>query len=220
MCYILFQIVVDIRCGLGVLSMFSALAGAKHVYAIENSNVTQLTERIIRDNNLSDRITVIKGTVANIQLAVTKVDIIVSTFFGYNFIISELNSNNNSNKRKKKYNQKTKIDSISRESLIIENGLDEVIDARDKWLASNGLIFPDRCTLYVAALSDNFRRNQGNFWHNVYSFGMEPMIESIILEPYLHRIRPDQVCNSFQRNIIIFFFYNTFKKKNNLKYYY
>lgn len=73
---------IDIRCGLGVLSMFSVLAGAKHVYAIENSNVTQLTERIIRDNNLSDKITVIKGTVANIQLPVAKVNIIVSTFFG------------------------------------------------------------------------------------------------------------------------------------------
>lgn len=80
--------------------------------------------------------------------------------------------------------------------MIIENGLDEVIAARDKWLTSNGLIFPDRCTLYLAALSDNFRRNRGNFWHNVYSFGMEPMIESIILEPYLYRIRPDQVRNS------------------------
>lgn len=76
--------------------------------------------------------------------------------------------------------------------MIIENGLDEVIDARDKWLASDGLIFPDRCTLYLAALSDNFRRYRHNFWHNVYSFGMEPMIESIISEPYLHRIRPDQ----------------------------
>lgn len=65
--------------------MFSALAGAKHVYAIEHSNITQLAERIIRDNNVSDKITVIKGTVANIQLPVTKVDIIVSTFFGYLF---------------------------------------------------------------------------------------------------------------------------------------
>lgn len=76
---------VDIRCGLGVLSMFSVLAGAKHVYAIENSNVTQLAERIIRDNNVSGKITVIKGNVADIQLPVAKVDIIVSTFFGYVF---------------------------------------------------------------------------------------------------------------------------------------
>lgn len=76
--------------------------------------------------------------------------------------------------------------------MIIENGLDEVIGARDKWLSSNGLIFPDRCTLYLAALCDNFRRDRYNFWHDVYSFDMEPMIKSIISEPYLHRIRPDQ----------------------------
>lgn len=63
--------------------MLSALAGAKHVYAIESSNIYQLTERIVRDNKLSDKITIIKGTMADIQLPVTEVDIIISTFFGY-----------------------------------------------------------------------------------------------------------------------------------------
>lgn len=62
--------------------MFSAIAGAKHVYAIDTSNIVQLTRRIIADNKLSHKITVLQGNVADISLPVSQVDIIVSTFFG------------------------------------------------------------------------------------------------------------------------------------------
>lgn len=68
---------------MGILSMFSAIAGAKHVYAIDTSNIVQLARRIVTDNDLSHKITVIKGKVSDISLpGVDKVDIIVSTFFG------------------------------------------------------------------------------------------------------------------------------------------
>lgn len=62
--------------------MFSAIAGAKHVYAIDTSNVIQLTRRIVADNKLTHKITVIKGKATDISLPVESVDIIVSTFFG------------------------------------------------------------------------------------------------------------------------------------------
>lgn len=81
-CFLFRQIVIDVSCDLGVLAMFSAIAGAKHVYAIDTSNIVQLTQRIIDSNKLSSRITVIKGKVGDISLPVDKVDIIVSTFFG------------------------------------------------------------------------------------------------------------------------------------------
>lgn len=76
-----FQIVLDVRCGLGVLSMFAAVAGAKHVYAIDKSNVVQLTRRIVHDNGLANRITILHGSANNIELPVDKVDIIISTCF-------------------------------------------------------------------------------------------------------------------------------------------
>lgn len=65
-----------------MLSMFSAIAGAKHVYAIDTSNVVQMTRRIVADNKLTHKITVIKGKAADIALPVDTVDIIVSTYFG------------------------------------------------------------------------------------------------------------------------------------------
>ena len=67
---------------MAILSLFSAIAGAKHVYAIDTSNIVELTRRVVADNDLSHKITVIKGPVAEITLPVAKVDIIVSTFFG------------------------------------------------------------------------------------------------------------------------------------------
>lgn len=72
---------MDLHCGTGILSMMCAKAGAQHVYAIHDSNITQLTQRIVRDNKLSDVITVIQGKIADIELPVKDVDVIVSTVF-------------------------------------------------------------------------------------------------------------------------------------------
>jgi len=32
-------VVLDVGCGTGVLSIFCAMAGAKHVYGVDNSNI-------------------------------------------------------------------------------------------------------------------------------------------------------------------------------------
>lgn len=60
--------------------MFAIRAGAKHVYAIDPSNIVQLTRDVVKDNNFSDVITVIQGNVDQIKLPVDQVDIIVSFF--------------------------------------------------------------------------------------------------------------------------------------------
>lgn len=73
---------LDVNCDIGILAMFSAIAGAKHVYAIDTSNVVELARRVIADNDMSHKITIIKGTASDIVLPVANVDVIVSTFFG------------------------------------------------------------------------------------------------------------------------------------------
>ena len=79
---------MDIGCGTGILSIFAARAGAKHVYAIENAEIALYAVEIIKRNGLSDKITVIKGKMEEITLPVPKVDIIISEWMGY-FLIYE-----------------------------------------------------------------------------------------------------------------------------------
>lgn len=79
---------LDIGAGTGILSIFAAKAGAKHVYAIENAEIAFFAEEIIKKNNLSSKITVIKGKMEEIELPVKEVDIIISEWMGY-FLLYE-----------------------------------------------------------------------------------------------------------------------------------
>jgi protein arginine N-methyltransferase 1 len=82
------KIVLDIGCGTGILSIFAAKAGAKHVYGIEFADIADYANEIIKKNNLSDKITVIKSKVEDVKLPVEKVDIIISEWMGY-FLLYE-----------------------------------------------------------------------------------------------------------------------------------
>lgn len=116
------KIVLDVGCGTGILSMFAAKAGAKHVYGVDMSNIIDDAKGIVEDNNLSDRVTLIKGKIEEIQLPVEKVDIIISEWMGY--------------------------------ALLYESMLESVLFARDKWLAAGGMLFPDKCDMYVCTIED------------------------------------------------------------------
>lgn len=75
--------VLDVGAGTGILSIFAAKAGAKHVYAVENANIAFYAGLIVKENNLQDRITIIQGKIEEIQLPVQQVDIIISEWMGY-----------------------------------------------------------------------------------------------------------------------------------------
>lgn len=82
------KIVLDIGCGTGILSLFAAQAGAKHVYGIDMAKIANQAQLIVKENNLEDRITIIKGKVEEIVLPVKYVDIIISEWMGY-FLLYE-----------------------------------------------------------------------------------------------------------------------------------
>jgi protein arginine N-methyltransferase 1 len=82
------KIVLDVGCGTGILSMFAAQAGAKHVYGVDMSNIIDQATEIVRINGFADKITLIKGKMEEIQLPVQKVDIIISEWMGY-FLLYE-----------------------------------------------------------------------------------------------------------------------------------
>ncbi|CAK9181441.1 unnamed protein product [Ilex paraguariensis] len=116
------KVVLDVGAGTGILSLFCAKAGAKHVYAVECSSMADMAQEIVKSNGFSNVITVLKGKVEEIELPVAQVDIIISEWMGY--------------------------------FLLYENMLDTVLYARNKWLASSGLVLPDKASLYLTAIED------------------------------------------------------------------
>ncbi|CAN1857637.1 Probable histone-arginine methyltransferase 1.3 [Linum perenne] len=76
------RVVVDVGAGSGILSLFAAQAGAKHVYAIEASEMADYARKLIAGNpSLGERITVIKGKVEEVELP-EKADILISEPMG------------------------------------------------------------------------------------------------------------------------------------------
>lgn len=79
------KIVLDIGCGTGILSIFAARAGAKKVIGIECSDIAYQARTIIKNNNLDNIITIVKGKVEeidNLPDNIKKVDIIISEWMG------------------------------------------------------------------------------------------------------------------------------------------
>jgi protein arginine N-methyltransferase 1 len=60
--------VLDIGCGTGILSMFAAKAGASRVFGIDCSDIVNQAQEIVRQNNLEDIVSIIKGKVEEVEL--------------------------------------------------------------------------------------------------------------------------------------------------------
>ena len=75
------DVVLDIGAGTGILSMFAAQAGARVVYAAEQTLIAQVARRIIAENGFADRINVFQGDMATVELP-EQVDVIVSEWLG------------------------------------------------------------------------------------------------------------------------------------------
>ncbi|XP_064635731.1 protein arginine N-methyltransferase 1-like isoform X1 [Lineus longissimus] len=161
------KVVLDVGCGTGILSMFAAKAGAKRVIGIEMSSIVEHAEKIIASNNLSEVITVVKGKVEEVSLP--------DGIEKVDIIISEWMGY----------------------CLFYESMLNTVLYARDKWLASDGLIFPDRATLFVTAIEDRqYKDEKINWWDNVYGFDMSCIRGVAITEPLVDIVDPKQVVSN------------------------
>lgn len=72
---------LEIGCGSGILSCFAVRAGARHVYAIEQTSIIELARDIAERNGVADRITFIQGTSLSVDLP-EQVDFVVSELMG------------------------------------------------------------------------------------------------------------------------------------------
>jgi protein arginine N-methyltransferase 1 len=158
------KVVLDIGSGTGILSMFAAKAGAKLVIGIECSGIVEYSEKIVKANRLDNVVKLVRGKVEEVTLP-DGIDKV-------DIIISEWMGY----------------------CLFYESMLKTVIFARDKWLKPNGLIFPDRATLYICAIEDRqYKDEKINWWDNVHGFDMSCIRKVAICEPLVDVVDPKQV---------------------------
>ena len=76
------KVVMDVGAGSGILSFFAAMAGAKRVYAVEASAMSEHCQRLLDGNpRLRDKIVVVAGKVEEVHIP-EKVDVLVSEPMG------------------------------------------------------------------------------------------------------------------------------------------
>jgi protein arginine N-methyltransferase 1 len=118
------KVVLDVGCGTGILSMFAAKAGAKHVIGVDMSTIIVKAREIVEVNGLSDKITLLQGKMEEVELPFPEVDIIISEWMGY-FLLYE-----------------SMMDTVlwARDRYLRKDG--------------QGLIFPDKATIFMAGIED------------------------------------------------------------------
>jgi type I protein arginine methyltransferase len=80
--------------------------------------------------------------------------------------------------------------------LLYESMLDTVLVARDKFLAPGGLIFPDKATMYLAAIEDaDYKEEKIEWWRDVYGFDMSCIRKMAMLEPLVDTVNANAVCS-------------------------
>lgn len=106
---------------------FAARAGAKHVIGVDMSSIIDKAKEIVHANGLSSKITLLQGKMEEVQMPTQQMN-------------------------------NAKVDIIISEwmgyFLLYESMLDTVLYARDQYLTKGGKIFPDKATIYMAAIED------------------------------------------------------------------
>ncbi|XP_002730429.2 protein arginine N-methyltransferase 3-like [Saccoglossus kowalevskii] len=75
--------------------------------------------------------------------------------------------------------------------LLFESMLDTVIYARDKWLAPNGAVYPDKCNINLVAMGDKKSHSSKiAFWEDVYGFKMNCMKSCVLQESSVEVVKP------------------------------
>uniref|UniRef100_A0A6M2F947 Protein arginine N-methyltransferase domain-containing protein n=1 Tax=Populus davidiana TaxID=266767 RepID=A0A6M2F947_9ROSI len=83
--------------------------------------------------------------------------------------------------------------------LLFENMLDSVLYARDKWLVNDGIVLPDKTSLYLTAIEDaEYKEDKIEFWNNVYGFDMTCIKKQAMGEPLVDTVDQNQIVTNCQ----------------------
>ncbi|KAL9362422.1 hypothetical protein Peur_045207 [Populus x canadensis] len=83
--------------------------------------------------------------------------------------------------------------------LLFENMLNSVLYARDKWLVNDGIVLPDKASLYLTAIEDaEYKDDKIEFWNNVYGFDMTCIKKQAMGEPLVDTVDQNQIVTNCQ----------------------
>ncbi|XP_052858641.1 uncharacterized protein LOC128266276 isoform X2 [Drosophila gunungcola] len=121
------QIVLDVGCRSGLLSLMSVEAGAVKVIAVGNAESADCVKKAIFNTEKEDIFEFVEGDIDEILLpcGLKKVDVIVSEWMGH--------------------------------SIFVDSLFKEVIYAREKWLVKGGQIIPNVAQLFVCGIAEHRR---------------------------------------------------------------
>ena len=73
--------------------------------------------------------------------------------------------------------------------LLYESMLDTVLMARDKYLAPDGVMMPDKASLYLSAIEDqDYKEEKIGFWDDVYGFDYSCIKDIALREPLVDTV--------------------------------
>ncbi|CAK7352684.1 unnamed protein product [Dovyalis caffra] len=83
--------------------------------------------------------------------------------------------------------------------LLFENMLNTVLYTRDKWLVNDGIVLPDKASLYLTAIEDaEYKEDKIEFWNNVYGFDMTCIKKQAMGEPLVDTVDQNQIVTNCQ----------------------
>ncbi len=124
-------VALDLGCGSGILSFFTASAGARKVFAIERRpDIILLAEELAKANGLAEKIEFIEGASSHIDESrlSTKPDLLVAEILG--------------------------------NGILEENVLEYTIDARRRFLAPGAAMIPCKLDIYFFAFDSGYQQNR------------------------------------------------------------
>ncbi|EST10187.1 Protein arginine N-methyltransferase [Kalmanozyma brasiliensis GHG001] len=185
------KVVMDVGAGNGILSFFAAQAGAKKVYAIEASNMVECLQKVVDASHATRKPEVVKGEKEALELMGAGDAGLGGVSFGTTNPTEQRNGwlqgrlvpvhSKVEDVTAKHLEGHTQVDTIVSECLgvllVHERMCESFLDARDRFLAPGGSVFPSAGTICLAPFEDkqlwNDTANKAKWWLNSNFYGVD-----------------------------------------------